>query len=137
LATDLRGSAARSRPAAVRRFLDSESRLRPHDQIIAVNYEFKDTSNRAGRMRFRELLPGENRKENEGYSKIASGRNYLATDLSQSVWIPPGHSIRFVANRDHLQINFAINVYYKYAWENNDGDTDHRVFFYASDLPTD
>ena len=118
--------------------IDAESEMTEGDQetvsdhVVSVNYEFEDTSFRAGRMRFRELSA---EGMNEGPKKqIVRGRSNMSPDLKQVVVIPAGQWVRFSVRAEHLKPNFAINIRYRFAWENDDGRSEHRVIFYASDL---
>jgi len=57
------------------------------------------------------------------------------TDLVKTITLASGGSMLFSIPSEHLTRDLAVSLSFHFQWEGNMDETEHRVYFYGSDLP--
>jgi hypothetical protein len=105
---------------------------RPNE--VVLYYEVEDTRMRRGRVILREVS-----EKNDG--TIAAGQRipppvgYRMTDLVKTLPLAPGGSVLFSVPSEHLTKDLAVSLSFQFQWEGSMDETEHRVYFYGSDVP--
>ena len=103
---------------------------------VALYYEVEDTRMRRGRVLLREVP-----EKNDG---MASGQGprirpppigYRTTDLVKTIPLASGDSVLFSIPSEHLTRDLAVSLSFHFQWEGSMDETEHRVYFYGSDVP--
>jgi hypothetical protein len=105
------------------------------DEVV-LYYEVEDTRLRRGRTRLSEVSENSEGSDERQVSRIpAPPIGYRMTDLVKTISLAPGRSLLFSIPSEHLTRHLALNLSFQFRWEGSMDKTEHRVYFYGSDVP--
>jgi hypothetical protein len=105
------------------------------DEVV-LYYEVEDTRMRRGRTLLREVS-----EKNDGAVAGQGQRippppiGYRMTDLVKTIPLTSGDSVLFSIPSEHLTGDLAVSLSFQFQWEGSMDETEHRVYFYGSDVP--
>jgi len=107
-----------------------------HGNEAFLYYEVEDTRMRRGRMLLREVSEKNNTMASEQDRRIPPPPlGYPQTDLVRTISLAAGDSVLFSIPSEHLTRDLAVSLNFQFQWEGSMDETQHRVFFYGSDVP--
>jgi len=107
-----------------------------HGNEVQLYYDVEDTRTRRGRTLLREVPEKSNGRESQSERRIPPPPvGYPKTDLVRTISLASGDSVLFSIPSEHLTRDLAVSLTFQFQWEGSMDETQHRVFFYGSDLP--
>lgn len=103
---------------------------------VVLYYEVEDTRMRRGRVVLREVS-----EKNDGTGSEQEPKTppppvgYRMTDVVKTISLAPGGSVLFSIPAEHLTRDLAVSLSFHFQWEGSVDETEHRVYFYGSDVP--
>jgi len=105
------------------------------DEVV-LYYEVEYTRMRRGRVLLREVSEKNDRTASGQGSPIPPPPvGYRMTDLVKTIPLASGDSVLFSIPSEHLTRDLALSLSFHFQWEGSMDETEHRVYFYGSNVP--
>ena len=105
------------------------------DEVV-LYYEVEDTRMRRGRVLLREVSEKNGETGSEQGPRIPPlPIGYRMTDLAKTIPLASGRSVLFSIPSEHLTRDLAVSLSFHFQWEGSMDETEHRVYFYGSNVP--